>query len=50
VDRDFAPQRGETGRGARVLREKEDIFHLTLQGFHDVVRTSQVDDELIQQR
>jgi pyruvate,water dikinase len=35
---------------ARVLREKEDIFHLTFQELHDVVRTNQVDDRLIRQR
>ena len=35
---------------AGVLREKEDIFYLTFQELHDVVRTNQVDDELIRQR
>ena len=35
---------------ADVLREKEDIFYLTFQELHDVVRTNQVDDQLIQQR
>ncbi len=35
---------------AHVLREKEDIFYLTLQELHDVVRTLQVDDQLIRQR
>jgi rifampicin phosphotransferase len=35
---------------AHVLREKEDIFFLTLQELHDVVRTNQVDVELIAQR
>src|ERR671921_1241982 len=35
---------------AHVLREKEDIFHLTFQELHDVVRTHQVDDQLIRQR
>ena len=35
---------------ARVLREKEDIFYLTFAELHDVVRTSQVDDQLIRQR
>jgi pyruvate,water dikinase len=35
---------------ARVLREKEDIFYLTFQELHDVVRTNEVDDELISQR
>jgi rifampicin phosphotransferase len=35
---------------AGVLREKEDIFFLTFQELHDVVRTKQVDDELIRRR
>jgi phosphoenolpyruvate synthase/pyruvate phosphate dikinase len=35
---------------AHVLREKEDIFYLTFQELHDVVRAKQVDDQLIQQR
>ena len=35
---------------AGVLREKEDIFYLRLQELHDVVRTNQVDDQLIRQR
>ncbi len=35
---------------ADVLREKEDIFYLAFQELHDVVRTSQVDDQLIRQR
>lgn len=35
---------------ANVLPEKEDIFYLTFQEFHDVVRSNQVDDQLIQQR
>ncbi|HEX9037668.1 MAG TPA: rifamycin-inactivating phosphotransferase [Ktedonobacterales bacterium] len=35
---------------AHALREKEDIFYLTLQELHDVVRTNQVDDQLISQR
>ncbi|MDB4889818.1 MAG: phosphoenolpyruvate synthase [Gemmatimonadetes bacterium] len=35
---------------AHVLRETEDIFYLRFQELHDVVRTSQVDDQLIQQR
>ncbi len=33
-----------------VLREKEDIFYLTFQELHDVVRTNQVDEQLIHQR
>jgi pyruvate,water dikinase len=35
---------------AHVLREKEDIFYLTFQELHDVVRTHQVDDQRIRQR
>ncbi len=35
---------------AHVLREKEDIFYLTFQELHDVVRTHQVDEQLIRQR
>ncbi|MFG3142279.1 rifamycin-inactivating phosphotransferase [Streptomyces sp. NPDC048211] len=35
---------------ADVLAEKEDIFYLTFQELHDVVRSNEVDDELIQQR
>jgi pyruvate,water dikinase len=42
----------EAGRlvRAHVLREKEDIFYLTFQELHDVLRTNQVDDQLISQR
>ena len=36
--------------GAHVLREKEDVFYLTFQEFHDVVRSNQIDDRLIGQR
>jgi phosphoenolpyruvate synthase/pyruvate phosphate dikinase len=35
---------------AEVLREKEDIFYLTFSELHDVVRTNQVGDQLIDQR
>jgi pyruvate,water dikinase len=35
---------------AHVLRDKEDIFYLRFQELHDVVRTNQVDDQLIRQR
>lgn len=35
---------------AGVLREKEDIFYLRFQEFHDVVRTNRVDEQLIRQR
>jgi pyruvate,water dikinase len=42
----------EAGRlvQAQVLREKEDIFYLTFEELHEVVRTDQVDDQLISQR
>ncbi|WP_405984006.1 rifamycin-inactivating phosphotransferase [Streptomyces sp. NBC_00872] len=33
-----------------MLSEKEDIFYLTFQELHDVVRSNHVDDQLIQQR
>jgi rifampicin phosphotransferase len=35
---------------ANVLREKEDIFYLRFQELQDVVRTNQVDDQLVRQR
>ncbi len=35
---------------AHVLREKEDTYYLTFQELHDVVRTNQLDDQLIRQR
>ncbi len=35
---------------AGVLREKEEIFYLRLQELHDVVRTNQMDDQLIRER
>jgi pyruvate,water dikinase len=35
---------------AQVLREREDIFYLTFQELHDVVRSNQVDEQLIGQR
>jgi phosphoenolpyruvate synthase/pyruvate phosphate dikinase len=35
---------------ADVLAEQEDIFYLTLKELRDVVRTNEVDDELISQR
>jgi pyruvate,water dikinase len=42
----------EAGRLVRagVLREREDIFWLTLQELHEVVRTRQVDHEIIRRR
>jgi pyruvate,water dikinase len=33
-----------------VLREKEDVFYLTFEELHEVVRTNQVDDQLISRR
>ena len=36
--------------GAGVLRQKEDIFYLRLRELHDVVRTNEVDHQLIRQR
>ncbi|PZG18851.1 phosphoenolpyruvate synthase [Micromonospora craterilacus] len=35
---------------AHVLAEKDDVFYLTFDEFHDVVRSHRVDDQLIQQR
>jgi phosphoenolpyruvate synthase/pyruvate phosphate dikinase len=35
---------------AYVLREQDDVFYLTFQELHDVVRTNRVDDQLIRQR
>ncbi|MER7722437.1 rifamycin-inactivating phosphotransferase [Streptomyces sp. NPDC096323] len=35
---------------ANVIREKEDVFYLTFQEFHDAVRSNRVDDRLIQRR
>jgi phosphoenolpyruvate synthase/pyruvate phosphate dikinase len=35
---------------AHVLGERDDIFYLTFREFQDVVRTNQVDDELIRER
>ncbi len=35
---------------SHVLREQEDIFYLRFEELHDVVRTKQVDDQLIRQR
>lgn len=42
----------EAGRLVRagVLAEKEDVFYLTFQEFHDVVRTNRVDDPLVRRR
>jgi len=35
---------------ADVLREREEVFYLSFQELHDVVRTNKVDDQLISQR
>src|SRR3954469_24636422 len=35
---------------AHVLRDREDIFYLTFQELHDVVRTNHVEDPLLRQR
>jgi phosphoenolpyruvate synthase/pyruvate phosphate dikinase len=35
---------------AHVLREKEDIFYLTFQELHEVVRANELDDQLVRQR
>jgi pyruvate,water dikinase len=35
---------------AHVLREREDIFYLRFQELHDVVRTNDMDDQLIRER
>ncbi|MDQ0757876.1 rifamycin-inactivating phosphotransferase [Streptomyces canus] len=35
---------------AGVLADKEDVFYLTFQEFHDVVRSKQLDAQLVQQR
>ncbi|HEY7192595.1 MAG TPA: rifamycin-inactivating phosphotransferase [Gemmatimonadales bacterium] len=35
---------------AHVLREEEDIFYLTFEEFHDVVRTHHIDNQLIRER
>ncbi|SHG23709.1 rifamycin-inactivating phosphotransferase [Streptoalloteichus hindustanus] len=35
---------------ANVIPEKEDLFYLTFQELHDVVRSNQVDHQLVQQR
>jgi phosphoenolpyruvate synthase/pyruvate phosphate dikinase len=35
---------------AHVLREREDVFYLRFEEFHEVVRTNQVDEQLIRER
>ncbi|MGW7230202.1 rifamycin-inactivating phosphotransferase [Streptomyces cyaneofuscatus] len=55
VSRSFLYKRAlleEAGRlvQADVLSEKEDIFYLTFDELHDVVRSQQADDRLIRQR
>jgi pyruvate,water dikinase len=43
-------EEGERLVQAHVLGEREDIFYLTFQELHDVVRTNRVDDQLIRRR
>jgi rifampicin phosphotransferase len=43
-------EEGERLVQAHVLREKDDIFYLTFQELHDVVRTNEVDDRLLRRR
>ena len=43
-------QDAERLAAAHVIREREDIFYLTFGELHDVVRTNQVNDQLIRQR
>jgi pyruvate,water dikinase len=55
VSRTFVYKRAllaEAGRlvKAGVLREKEDIFFLTVEELHDVVRTRRVNDQLVRER
>jgi len=55
VSRYFAYKKAlleEAGRlvQADVLREEEDVFYLTFQELQDVVRTNQLDDQLIHER
>jgi len=55
VSRTFAYKKAlleEAGRlvQAGVLREEEDVFHLTFQELQDVVRTKQLDGRLIHER
>src|SRR4051812_27546140 len=55
VSRYFAYKKAlleEAGRlvQADVLREEEDVFYLTFQELQDVVRTNQLDDQLIHDR
>ncbi len=55
VSRSFIYKQALLGEAERlvqagVLAEKEDIFYLTFPELHDVVRTHQVDEQLIRQR
>ncbi len=43
-------EEGERLVATHVLREREDVFYLTLHELGDVVRTQRVDDELIRRR
>jgi pyruvate,water dikinase len=55
VSRYFVYKQALLGEAARLVRagvisEPEDVFYLTFQEFHDLVRTERVDGELIRQR
>ncbi|MEU1434419.1 rifamycin-inactivating phosphotransferase [Streptomyces sp. NPDC005786] len=55
VSRYFVYKRALMGEAERLVRagvlpEKEDVFYLTFQEFHDATRSHQVDDRLIQER
>ncbi|KRV51197.1 phosphoenolpyruvate synthase [Wenjunlia vitaminophila] len=55
VSRSFVYKRALLEEAERLVRadvipEREDVFYLTFQEFHDAVRSHQVDDQLIQQR
>ncbi|MEU1471315.1 rifamycin-inactivating phosphotransferase [Streptomyces sp. NPDC005761] len=55
VSRSFVYKQALLGEAERlvqdhVLREKEDVFYLTFQEFHDVVRSNRADDQLIRRR
>ncbi|MEU3859572.1 rifamycin-inactivating phosphotransferase [Streptomyces sp. NPDC028722] len=55
VSRYFLYKQALLGEAERLVRagvvpEEEDVFYLTFQEFHDVVRSHRVDDELIRRR
>ena len=50
VDKQALLQEAERLVHAQVIREREDIFYLTFQELHDVVRAQEVDHQLIRQR